>query len=51
MSEMMQGILVVAVISIAFGVWEVTRLLRTIQSDVRLLRVAKYGNSKPEGWE
>ena len=49
--QLIEGLFVVAAITLIFGVWEIVKTLRVIQSDLRLMRVMKYGTKKPEGWE
>jgi hypothetical protein len=52
MSEQLaQSTLVVAAILLVFGIWEVIKILRAIQTDIRQMRLMQFGTNKPEGWE
>lgn len=51
MSQITQALLAGGAVAVAFGVWEIVKQLRAIRSDLRLMRLMKYGTNKPEGWE
>ena len=47
----MQGLFGLSCVVVIFGVWDILKILRNIQGDLRLLRIARCGTAKPEGWE
>jgi hypothetical protein len=51
MSQFVESVLGVAGIILIFGMWEVIKILRAIQTDIRQMRLMQFGTNKPEGWE